>query len=187
MLESFLSFYQEYGLEILAGLSLFVIFILFVVNYFSGEKGSYTNVRNALPALENDYFTPSTIGKEHTGKDSKLEIKSKFILENIFKRPFTKIRPNFLRNDVTGENLEIDLYNPDLKLGFEINGQQHYKFVPFFQKNHEAFRNQQYRDHMKREKCRQNGITLVEVPYSVGENGLKNFIVEQLRLNNFLL
>jgi hypothetical protein len=91
---------------------------------------------------------------EHTPNDSKLEIKAKFILENIFRRPFVKIRPDFLRNDVTGYNLEIDLYNEDLRLGVEINGDQHYKFIPFFHRNKDAFRSQQYRDEMKKVKCK---------------------------------
>ena len=34
-------------------------------------------------------------------------------------------RPNWLRNKLTGYNLELDIYLPDLKLGFEFNGKQH--------------------------------------------------------------
>ena len=89
---------------------------------------------------------------------------------------FYKIRPNFLKNDVTGYNLEIDLYNDEMKLAIEVQGNQHYKFTPFFHRNKDAFLNQKYRDAMKKEKCKNNGITLIEVPYSVGEKKLKSYL-----------
>ncbi len=101
--------------------------------------------------------------------------------------PFLKTRPNFLKNEVTGQNLEIDLYNDNLKLGVEINGDQHYKFIPYFHRNIEAFRNQRYRDEMKKVKCQKRGITLIEVPYKVGEKGLKKYLINQLRTEGFLI
>ncbi len=48
-----------------------------------------------------------------------------------------------------------------------IYGAQHYKFIPHFHKNKEAFRNQQYRDELKRRMCDDNNVTLIEVPYTV--------------------
>lgn len=187
MFESLSNFWNNYGLEFLAGISILIIIILFLVNYFTKEKGTYSNFK----IIDKDNsFNPqinTTEYMEHTDKDSKLEIQAKFILENIFKRPFVKIRPTFLQNDVTGKNLEIDLFNEELKLGVEINGNQHYKFTPFFHKNKDAFLNQRYRDEMKKEKCKKEGITLIEVPYRVGEKGLKPFLVEKLRLEGFLI
>jgi hypothetical protein len=123
---------------------------------------------------------------QHTPNDSRLELQTKLHLENIFKMPFYKIRPDFLRNDVTGYNLEIDLYNDDLKLGIEVQGDQHYKFTPFFHRNKETFLNQRYRDEMKKQKCMKQGITLIEIPYSVGEKRLKNYLINQLRLSGHL-
>jgi hypothetical protein len=40
---------------------------------------------------------------------------------------------------------------------------------------------------MKKEKCQKEKITLIEVPYKVGAKNLKSYIVEQLRLNQFLV
>ena len=39
---------------------------------------------------------------------------------------------------------------------------------------------------MKKDKCRKEGITLIEVPYKVGKN-IKSYIVQQLRLHQFIL
>jgi hypothetical protein len=187
MFEKLNEYWKNYGMEYLTIASIIIIIVLFIFNSFSNEKGTYSNVKfiNAPSSFGLGSKMPTEYA-EHTPKDSKLEIKAKFILENIFRRPFVKIRPDFLRNDVTGYNLEIDLYNEDLRLGVEINGDQHYKFIPFFHRNKDAFRSQQYRDEMKKVKCRNEGITLIEVPYKVGEDGLKPYLVEKLRLEGFI-
>lgn len=185
------STWDNYGFEIVAILSFLVIIILCIYNLiFKKEKGTYSKFK--LPySLENNNIHKNIHNNieymEHTPNDSKLELQSKFILENIFKKPFYKIRPDFLKNDVTGYNLEIDLYNDDLKLAVEVQGDQHYKFTPFFHRNKDAFLNQKYRDVMKKEKCKNKGITLIEVPYSVGEKKLKSYLVKQLQLEGYLL
>ena len=124
--------------------------------------------------------------KKGDGKgDSKGEIECKRVLESIFNKPFNKVRPDFLRNQVTGNtnNLEIDCYNDELKLGLEYNGRQHYEFVPYFHRNKETFYNQKYRDELKRIKCRDNGIMLIEVPYNIKIQDIERFIKVELRKN----
>ena len=69
----------------------------------------------------------------------------------------------------------------------EIDGQQHSKFTPFFHKNKDVFYSQRYRDELKKLYCEKRGLTLINVPYAVGEKGLKPYIVQQLRLHQFLL
>ena len=190
MSESFIKrvqdYWENYGFEILAIICIFFIFILCIYNFIFKIEGSYTeipflkNKKNKKNNLELEYI-------QHTPNDSKLELQTKFLLENIFKVPFYKVRPNFLRNDVTGYNLEIDLYNDDLKLAIEVQGDQHYKFTPFFHKNKDSFTMQRYRDEMKKQKCIKEGITLIEIPYKVGEKGLKKYLLTQLRLNEYLI
>lgn len=183
MLDRIKTFWNDYGLEFSAGISILLILILYIFNIFFKEKGTYAQ------KLYDTYDVPTTPRfqyMQHTPNDSKLELQAKFILEDIFKRPFYKIRPDFLRNDVTGHNLEIDLYNDELRLAVEVQGDQHYKFTPFFHKSNADFLNQRYRDEMKKDKCRKEGITLIEVPYKVGKN-IKSYIVQQLRLENFIL
>ena len=178
--------WNEYGLEFLACTSLLIILILGGFNYLMNKNGTYSHAKTP-PKIKGDGYPTDMPYMEHTDKDSKLELQAKVILENIFKQPFVKVRPDFLKNDVTGYNLELDLYNPNLKLAVEINGDQHYKFIPFFHRNKDAFTKQRYRDEMKKWKCQQAGLTLIDVPYSVGEKGLKPYLVKRLRLEGFLL
>ncbi len=112
--------------------------------------------------------------------ESKGEIECRRYLETIFQVPFPKARPSFLRNPITGNNLEIDCFNPSLKLGVEYNGRQHYSYTSFFHKNFEASTNQKYRDELKRRICKENGVTLIEVPYTIKLNDIGPFL--QLRL-----
>ncbi len=110
-------------------------------------------------------------------KESKIETKCKEVVERLFNKKFEKIRPEFLRNKVTNRHLEIDIYNDELKLGFEVQGQQHYKYSPYFHtKGEHEFREQQYRDEIKRLLCKQHNIMLVEVPYFIKEHELESFI-----------
>jgi hypothetical protein len=183
MFSALRNFWNEKGLEWLTLLSIIFIIIIFLYNCFYNKKGTYSNPKR-INADPSSVFDQST---EDSGFTSKLEKQSKIILENIFKKPFNRIRPNFLRNPVTDQNLEIDLYNDELKLGIEVNGNQHYKFTPFFQKNKESFYNQQYRDEIKKMKCKENGVVLIEIPHFVGEKGLKSYILKELRLNQYLL
>lgn len=118
------------------------------------------------------------------GNVSKGEAETKRVVEKIFNKPFNKIRPLWLKNEVTGQNLEIDVYNDDLKLAFEYSGQQHYKYIPFFHKNYEAFQTQRYRDEMKKTKCKENGITLIEIPYTIKIEDIESFIRLELNKRN---
>lgn len=109
-------------------------------------------------------------------KESKGEIICKKAAEELFNKKFEKVRPEILKNDVTKHNLELDIYNNDLKLAIEYSGRQHYEYVPFFHKNHESFLNQRYRDEMKKNKCKEAGIKLIEVPYKVKHEDIPQFI-----------
>lgn len=69
------------------------------------------------------------------------------------------IRPDWL------ENLELDIYLPELKLAFEYQGQQHYKPVKAWGGD-KAFKALKQRDARKKELCQQLGIRLVEFKFS---------------------
>jgi hypothetical protein len=74
------------------------------------------------------------------------------------------IRPDFLKNPETGRNLELDMFDPETKIAIEYNGSQHYEDNTKFNNN---FKEQQYRDSLKKKLCQDIGIILIIVPYTV--------------------
>ncbi len=65
-----------------------------------------------------------------------------------------------------------------LKIAVEFNGEQHYKFIPYFHKDIETFEKQ--RDRLKEEKCNQNNIKLICVPYYLNNSEIKEFIKNKI-------
>lgn len=80
---------------------------------------------------------------------------------------YRNLRPAFLKNPETKQNLELDCYCPKYNIAVEYNGEQHYKFPSSYHKTKEQFINQVYRDRLKRKLCDQNGVYLISVPYWV--------------------
>ena len=70
----------------------------------------------------------------------------------------------------------MDCYNSDIGLAVEYNGEQHYKYIPFFHQNKEAFKNQLYRDELKRRMCKDAGVTLIEVPYTIPVDEIESYL-----------
>jgi len=119
--------------------------------------------------------------------ESKGEKECRRVLEMLYRKPFPKARPDFMFNPVTNQNLELDMFNIELKIACEYNGQQHYKFNKWMHRNsHVNFQNQQYRDTVKRDACKKLGIHLIEVPYTIKNENIQNFIISNLRDNKLL-
>ena len=93
------------------------------------------------------------------------EYRIKKILQNFFGLEFKKVRPSFLKNPRTGRNLELDMYNNDLSIAVEVNGQQHCEYLPHFHKCFADFENQKYRDHLKYVKCKEHNVKLIIIYY----------------------
>jgi len=98
------------------------------------------------------------------------------VLSEIFNKPFTRVRPDFLKNPETSCNLELDCYNAELKLAVEYNGEQHYKFPHPFHKNINDFLKTVRRDRFKAEMCDLLGIYLIVVPYTVPHHQIREYI-----------
>lgn len=65
----------------------------------------------------------------------------------------------------TLDGLEIDCYIPELKLGFEYNGKQHYEHVKIFHKTIEDFKKQKERDIEKMKRAKNKGIKIITIRY----------------------
>jgi hypothetical protein len=188
--------WYKYGFEITIGLCLVFLLLFGIINKLSNKKGTFSSRQNILASLSNNNkFTPKFKGNNGYNhgstkdfRQSKGEVECRRVLENIFRKSFTSQRPDFLRNPVTGGtfNLELDCYNSDMKLAVEYNGVQHYKYTPYFHKNKEHFMNQKYRDDMKRRICKEHGITLIEVPYTVNLHNINDFIIKECKKYGYL-
>ena len=77
------------------------------------------------------------------------------ILQEYTGLSFPSIRPNWLKNSVSGYNLELDGFCEDLSLGFEYQGIQHDEYIHYFHRNgYIDFESQQERDKLKLELCK---------------------------------
>lgn len=185
--------WNSYGLEILVLLNLLLFFIYWMCNLGKPKQGSMTNPQHLIiPSSEKVNYSKSysknyskNYSKSHSKSYSKSyshmskgEAECKRCLEKIFGMPFEKIRPNFLRNPVTNKNLELDLYNSQLKIACEYNGEQHYVQSEMFSK--ESLNSIKYRDQMKLNMCEKNGIFLIVVPYTVKLNQIETFIIKHV-------
>jgi hypothetical protein len=93
---------------------------------------------------------------------NKSEDEVREILEELFPGySFPNIRPRWLINPKTGYPLELDCYNEELQLALEYQGFHHYSVVEVWG-GETRLKEIQERDQIKRNACKQKGITLLE-------------------------
>ncbi len=138
---------------------------------------------------EINIYTPENerraLGKYKCHKNNKLskgEQLCKNVIQDIYQLPFYCVRPSFLKNPETGRNLELDLYNDQVKIAVEYNGIGHYKYPNPFHRTKEEFINQIRRDKFKVDMCDINDVYLISVPYTIPLNysAIKDYILERL-------
>jgi hypothetical protein len=130
------------------------------------------NPKNVTDSEENLYYTFENKGKR--------ESHVRAILQSIFQKPFASVRPKWLVNHNTKRRLEIDCYCEELRIAVEINGEQHYRFIPHFHKTYKDFLSQQERDLIKAKMILDRGIRLISVPYNIPSNELEKFLMIEL-------
>lgn len=106
---------------------------------------------------------------------------SESILYNIVKKIFPakeilrRYRPEWLNG------LELDIYVPELKIGFEYQGQQHYFPIKAWG-GKKSFDELKKRDALKKVLCKELNIKLIEVDYT--EPLTEKYILEKLSTPN---
>jgi hypothetical protein len=114
----------------------------------------------------------------------KRENEFRCFIENFFGRSFSKQTPDWLNNGwqrkKPGKRLELDGYNEELRIAFEFQGQQHYKEVPFFKCTGHNYVMVKVRDKFKVQRCLDNGVKLLIVPYWLSNDEWKNLINENV-------
>jgi hypothetical protein len=107
--------------------------------------------------------------------NSRLEKECRRIFEELFKVPFKKVRPNWLKYKKK-RPLELDGLNETivtpigLGLAFETNGKERKKY-----------------DKFKMKKCKKKGVLVIIIPYTVGFSKLRDYIIKELEKNGVLL
>ena len=201
MFKKITEFWKNYGFTICLVLSISFIFLMWLFYTRKKKNGSFSTVDKIIENLmesnkitkgilktDNKQYSYENNSQQPQGnkKESRGERECRRILQKIFNKPFPNVRPDFMFNSITGDKLEFDMYDPQLKLVVEYNGQQHYKFTPFFHKTKDSFRNQQYRDKMKKDICKKMGIVLIDVPYTVKIEEIESFLVDKLRKYKYI-
>jgi hypothetical protein len=136
-----------------------------------------TSLKSQKLKLQNsNNFVDKLIKNKKFFKDSIGETICREYIQYKLKKSFKKVRPDFLKNPVTGKNLEIDCFCQELNLGIEYNGKQHYEYTPKFHNNKQDFYSQKYRDYIKDILCEKNGINLIKVPWNIPHKKIPLYI-----------
>ncbi len=121
-------------------------------------------------------------------KKYKHEERCREIFQNIYGAKFVSVRPGWLKNPVTGKNLELDGFNASIRtpigkgLAFEYDGAQHAKYVPrYHPSGAQEFLYQVKKDSWKDLMCKKENIVLVRIPDFVAFEDLERFIKTKLR------
>lgn len=184
-------FWKNYGWHLLLVGLFFTFIVLFIINQWGRNATtsaiSFSDIyEHFLGMIFRPHGQPTERQRQRRtqarGGTSRGETSCKEFIEFYFQKPFAKTRPDFLKNPVTGENLELDMYNEDIRLAVEYNGSQHYHYNPFMHGNSkDKFRNQQYRDILKKDMCEKHNVLLITVPYTVSEDEIGPYLFEELK------
>lgn len=104
-------------------------------------------------------------------------------MEYLLDLPFLKAMPDWLINE-EGNKIQLDGYNEQLKIAFEADGKQHTHFIEYFHKTIENFEKRQKMDLIKDKLCKERGIILIRIPYTVKYEQILDFIKQQCIIYN---
>jgi hypothetical protein len=144
------------------------------------EKLGYTFTRADKPKEVIEYKENYLLNNSKMGKSGMGEEFAREIFQSIFKKPFVRVRPDFLYNEETAKNMELDGYCEDLGLAFEYSGIQHYVHPNFTGQSYDEFVKQRIRDAKKRDLCDEHEVYLIVIPYTVKANEMREYIISKL-------
>jgi len=99
-------------------------------------------------------------------------------LLKLVKKLFPHQRVELEHNVAKHGALFVDIYLPRLKIGFEFDGEQHFKYCEHFHGSRENFIKAKRRDQEKDKRCEELGISLVRVAYN--ENMTEDLVLTKL-------
>lgn len=104
----------------------------------------------------------------------------RYVLENIYNDKFDKTTFKYKNH-----TLELDGHNNEHKIAFEYNGRQHYELTTMT-KTKESLKYRKYLDNLKTEYCKEVGISLIIIPYTISNDEISQFICDKLKYNKII-
>ena len=101
-------------------------------------------------------------------------------MEKIYGVPFNNTRPSWLKNPLTGRNMELDCYNEKLKLAVEYQGNFHVTWPNYLNQTYEEFKKQARRDKEKIRLCKEHGVTLIVIHHVIPFELIPTYIMYHL-------
>lgn len=98
------------------------------------------------------------------------------LIEAQLGKAFPKARPAWLKPE-NGRRLELDGYCRELALAFEYQGQHHYNAYSYTGGADTLARRQSI-DALKRHLCELHGVRLVEIPYTMSQHEIVDFLTK---------
>ena len=151
--------------------------------YFSSELEFFLNLTEVIMPFFQWWYTDLALYEEKEGyhvpwRLERTKIRTKLTAEGVIKPKwkhelslFHEIRKHYpdtlyqYRPEWLGRQ-SLDLYIPSLKTAIEYQGVQHYRPVEFFG-GEEALLQRQELDLLKKQRCTENEVLLIEWPYSL--------------------
>ena len=102
------------------------------------------------------------------------------LFTHMFGMPFERTRALPWLCNPRGNFMELDGYCADLALAFEHNGQQHYDLDGYFTRHPGQLRARLADDEQKVRLCRENGVLLVVVPFTIPLKDIHAYLLREL-------
>lgn len=160
-------------------LAIFISMLIarYIIRLFQPEEPPPDTTTDTNTTTSNDvaYVNIEKLSSRSTGNVREDECRT--IVESLFGITAPNSRYPIFRNPKTGRMLEIDVAVPSLMFGLEYQGQQHYR--PCYGVTEEQVQQQQARDKIKVDLCKQYGWDLMVVPYDK-QSDLRHYITTNL-------
>jgi len=143
-----------------------------------------TDKRNLMKVLGlngreyNLNLTKYIVKKDDTTVKSSYHIMARDLLTEMFKgyTILEEVKLPGSRCPSKKSALFLDFLIPNLSLGIEVHGRQHYEFVPFFHKTKAGYLTSVKRDFIKEDWCKLNNINLIVLNYAESLEDWRNQI-----------
>lgn len=145
-------------------------------------KKQYTLFLHPMQAVRSTY-TETEMASKSIGKISKLHTAFREAIQEVYPDfPFAEnVRPDWLRSD-SGYPLELDFYFETIDMAVEIQGQQHYRYIPYFHGKLSGFDAQRRRDNLKKRICFKKQVVLLFIKDDESLSDVLKVIISRVEL-----